>query len=393
MSVGRRQFLGGLAAAGGAILRPESGAAQEPAPYPRPDLSTRGVPRKFKYSKPIIDAHTHYYAKEFVDLVIKEGAANGAEVTGPDENGNYRVRALGGGHGAGYFPYGGSTFNRSLSDIEFQIKGMDERGVDMHSVGMTHPKVYWAPPEFGLKLSRAQNDGVSAIAARYPKRFQGQIMLPLQSPHLALQELERATKLPGLRGINMAQHVNGLNISDKSFWPIWARCEQLGHPLILHNLDPLGADRLYQGGLNMMNNLGNPIEATVASMALILSGTLDEFPKLEVYLPHAGGALPWLVWRTDYTMAHGGAFKHLKQRRASDYLRRFHYDLILHSPRHMRTLIDIVGADRVTSGTDWPQGMAVWRPVEYVESIPGITQKEAELILCENPARLLKLTT
>jgi aminocarboxymuconate-semialdehyde decarboxylase len=141
----------------------------------------------------------------------------------------------------------------------------------------------------------------------------------------------------------------------------------------------------------MMNNVGNPFEATVASMAFILTGTLDAFPKLDIYLPHAGGALPWLVWRTDWAMSNNNQFKNLKLPRASDYLRRFHYDLILHSPKLMRTLIEMVGADRVVSGTDYPQGMAVMKPVEYVESIPGITQRERELILCENPARLLKI--
>jgi predicted TIM-barrel fold metal-dependent hydrolase len=54
-------------------------------------------------------------------------------------------------------------------------------------------------------------------------------------------------------------------------------------------------------------------------------------------------------------------------------------------------LIDLVGADRVVSGTDFPQGMGIVNPVEYVEAIPGITQREAEMILCENPARLLRL--
>lgn len=397
MSIARREFLAALAAVGGTAPVRQTGAAaqQQPPqqqPYPRPDLVERAVPARFKYSRPVIDAHTHYYAKEFVDLVVKEGAANGAEITGPNKDGYYHIRAIGGGYGAGYFPWGGSTFGRSLSDLEWQIKGMDERGgVDMHSLGMTHPKVYWAPPEFGLRISEAQNNGLSAVHVKYPKRFVGQIILPLQDPHLSLKELERATKLPGLHGINLAEHINGKNLGDKSFWPVWERCEALGHPLMLHNLDPFGNERLHQGGVNMMNNLGNPFEATVASMSLILSGALDEFPRLDVFLPHAGGALPWLVWRTDYTMVRGGGFKGLKQRRASDYLRRFHYDLILHSPKHMRTLIDMVGADRVTCGTDWPQGMAVWRPVEYVESIPGITQREAEMILCENPARLLRL--
>jgi hypothetical protein len=42
-------------------------------------------------------------------------------------------------------------------------------------------------------------------------------------------------------------------------------------------------------------------------------------------------------------------------------------------------------------GTDFPQGMGIMKPVEYVEAIPGITQHEADLILCDNPARLLRL--
>jgi predicted TIM-barrel fold metal-dependent hydrolase len=55
-------------------------------------------------------------------------------------------------------------------------------------------------------------------------------------------------------------------------------------------------------------------------------------------------------------------------------------------------LMDLVGAERIVSGTDYPQGMGVIDPIEYVEKIPNITQKEAELILCDNPARLLRLS-
>ncbi|MGA7792614.1 MAG: hypothetical protein WCA19_06200 [Candidatus Acidiferrales bacterium] len=77
--------------------------------------------------------------------------------------------------------------------------------------------------------------------------------------------------------------------------------------------------------------------------------------------------------------------------RASDYLRRFQYDLALHDPKLTRMLIDLVGADRVVCGTDFPQGMAIKKPVGYVEAILEITEKECQLILCENPARLLRL--
>ena len=86
----------------------------------------------------------------------------------------------------------------------------------------------------------------------------------------------------------------------------------------------------------------------------------------------------------------GDRFRNMKQP-ATAYLRRFHYDLILQSPKLTRTLIDLVGVDRVAAGTDRPQPMEIANPVEYVEAIPDITRREAEMILCENPARLLKL--
>jgi len=76
---------------------------------------------------------------------------------------------------------------------------------------------------------------------------------------------------------------------------------------------------------------------------------------------------------------------------ASDYLRRFHYDLIMHDPKVSRLLADLVSADRAGCGTDFAQLMAIMKSVEFVEAIPNITARERRLILCENPARLRRL--
>jgi hypothetical protein len=35
--------------------------------------------------------------------------------------------------------------------------------------------------------------------------------------------------------------------------------------------------------------------------------------------------------------------------------------------------------------------MSIRHPVEYVEAIPNITEAECQMILCENPARLLRI--
>jgi aminocarboxymuconate-semialdehyde decarboxylase len=372
MGIARRAFLAGLAAAGGAtLLRPHRALAQQ---------GTR------RYKAPVIDAHVHWYPPAFGELIEKEGAANGVTQIGRTKDGEITAKI------PGKHPYsgsgGGATFRRNMTDSELILKMADERDVDITVMTQTNPHILRAPPAFGAKLAQAINDGNSALHVKYPKRFLGTITLPMQDVPLALKELERARKLPGMPALNMTENILGKNLSDKSFWPVWERCEALGLPLFLKNVDPI-SERLVEKDFSMMNVLGNPFEATIAATSLMLGGVLDAFPKLDVYLPHAGGFFAFVAPRIDFAMQQG-MFKHMKQP-ASAYLRRFHYDLILHSPKLTRTLIDQVGADRVVSGTDFPQAMSIRKPIDYVEAIPGITRRECEMILCENPARLLKL--
>jgi aminocarboxymuconate-semialdehyde decarboxylase len=379
MMIQRREFLAGLAAVGATtLIQPDNAAAQQ---------TTR------RYSKPVIDAHVHWYPPEFVDLIEKEGAANGVTNIHRNEKGELECIV------PGAHPYAPrASFRRDMTDTNQIIKMMDNREVDQSVLSQTNPHVLWAPPEFGLKLSRAINDATSALHVKYPQRFLGAITLPMQDVNLSLQELDRGSKLPGMRAVNITENILGKNLSDKMFWPVWERCEALGLPVFLHNLDPI-SERLVEKDYSMINVLGNPFEATIAATALVLGGVMDAFPKLDVFLPHAGGFFAFVTPRIDFSMgtaeyAPSGrtdALRNLKQPRASDYRRRFHYDLILHDLKLTRSLIDIVGVDRVVCGTDFPQRMGLMKPVEYVEAIPGITKREREMILCENPARLLKV--
>jgi aminocarboxymuconate-semialdehyde decarboxylase len=355
MTIERRAFLTGIAAVGASsLIHPKADAAQEIASQP-----------KYHYSKPVIDAHIHWYPPEFVDLIEKEGAANGVKNIKRNENGELECIV------PGDHPYAPrAVFRRQMTDFNIVLKDMDDRHVDMSTLTQTNPHVLWAPPDFGMKLAQSINDASSALCV----------------------------KLPGMKAVNITENILGKNLDDKSFWPVYERIEALNLPIFLHNLDPV-SERLVEKDYSMMNVLGNPFEATIAATALVLGGVMDEFPKLDVYLPHSGGFFPFVTPRIDSAMGtaaysprgRNDAFKNVKLPRASDYRRRFHYDLIMHDPGLSRMLIDLVGADRVVCGTDFPQLMAIMKPVEYVEAIPNITQKECQLILCENPARLLRL--
>ena len=326
-----------------------------------------------RYSR-VIDAHAHWYPREFVTLLEKEGPANGA-VMDRDDKGNPVVMSVPGCTQK-------SVMRRNMTEFDLILKEMDERNVDTYALSMTNPLVYWAPPAFGLRLSQAHNDACAAAHLKYPQRFVGTIMLPMQDIRLAVQELERAAKLPGMRAVYIAEHINGKNLHEKQFWPVYERAEALGLPLFLHNLYPTGGERMHD--YFMINVLGNPYEAGYAATSLVFGGVMDAFPKLEVYLPHAGGTFPWLIGRLDYGIGVSPALKHMKQP-ASAYLRRFHYDIITHSNTIMRDLINMVGVDRIVMGTDFPQGMAVRKPVDFDQFLEAARQLGLYWLLLNEP--------
>jgi len=153
-------------------------------------------------------------------------------------------------------------------------------------------------------------------------------------------------------------------------------------------VNPCGVERMKV--FHMRNLIGNPHEAAIAAASLIFGGVLDDFPKLQVVLPHAGGSFPWLIGRYDNGVAMRKELAHMKQP-ASAYLRRFYYDTISHEPKIIRYLIDLVGADRIVIGSDYNFDAGYPRPVEFVDEIPGLTKSEREQILSTNAMEVLKL--
>jgi aminocarboxymuconate-semialdehyde decarboxylase len=79
------------------------------------------------------------------------------------------------------------------------------------------------------------------------------------------------------------------------------------------------------------------------------------------------------------------------QRPPSEYLRRFSYDTIGHDDRINLNLVRLVGADRVTLGSDYCFDMGLDDPVGTVDRLASLTVAERAMILGGNSARLLRL--
>jgi aminocarboxymuconate-semialdehyde decarboxylase len=188
----------------------------------------------------------------------------------------------------------------------------------------------------------------------------------------------------------MGTNIAGRDLSDAALFPIFERCQELGLPVLLHPLTVIGAsDRLSQFYLH--NLLGNPFDNAIAAAHLIFGGVLDRLPRLQVCLPHAGGAFPYLWGRLARGQRVRPEAKKAARRPLSAYLRRFTYDTISHDPGALTYLIATMGADRVMVGSDFCFDMGYERPRDIVLKSRRLTRQDRERILRGNAARLLRL--
>lgn len=74
----------------------------------------------------------------------------------------------------------------------------------------------------------------------------------------------------------------------------------------------------------------------------------------------------------------------------SDYLRRFTYDTISHSPEILRWLITQVGIDRIVLGSDCTFDMGYERPLVILDAL-GLAPEERDMVVEGTAARILHL--
>jgi len=325
-----------------------------------------------------VDIHCHYYPEAYLNFFNEDGKRFNAE---------YRMTGQGFFYKTPLSPNAVGPVATKFIDLKQRIADMDQQGVAVQAMSLTTPMVYWGDAELDHKLAAAWNDATSAAHQAYPTRLVGFCTLPMLYPDVAIEELNRASKLPGIRGVYVGTNINGKDLSDPLFEPIWTRIEELDLPVFLHPIQPIGGERLRKFYLS--NMLGNPIDSTIAACHLIFGGVLDRHPKLRVGLPHGGGALLMLIGRVDHGWHVSPEVKQLPKA-PSAYLDRFFYDTIVHSKQIMEFVISTVGAERVMLGSDYCFDMGYERPIQFLEQI-NLTSTQRKMILGGTAAKLLKL--
>ena len=372
---GRRKFLKNFAAASAGVyfvncgLKPAFAAAQQPpATGKRRQIQLGG--RRVR----TIDIHAHCYV-DLHDLIQ--------------------------GHPEAQIPNGGppsfdGPFLSPTKDVEARLRHMDEHGIDIQAVSLAPAYNYWANRDLAAKIVSRQNEQIAALCAAHPDRFVGLGGLALQHPDLAVEQMEHGIKKLGFRGFEIGGSVNGDELANPRFDPVWAKAEELGIVLLLHPATFVEGLKRFQGNGFLPNVVGNPLETTVAFSHLIFEGTLDRYPGLKIVGSHGGGYFPSYAGRADHCAELSNRCKPVKKHPSEYFKGQLYSDSIVFTAEGLRHLVAEVGASHVLLGTDFPFDVADPfmgdpREADSVLGVPGLSEADQRAILGENAAKLLGL--
>ncbi|MCX6907526.1 MAG: amidohydrolase family protein [Verrucomicrobia bacterium] len=271
-------------------------------------------------------------------------------------------------------------------DVNAKLAAMDAAGVERTALSINDPGPEWFGAD-GPAVARIANDFVAGIVRRHPRRFFGLCVLPLQDMRASLAELDRCVKQLGMKGILLYTNLTGRFPDEPEFRPLFARAVELDLPMLLHPAKPATIEQVK--AYEMTSSLGNMFDDTIALTRIIMSGILDEFPKLKLVCPHLGGTLPFIIGRLDHqTQVLKRGPKNLK-RAPSEYLRQVWLDIVSPQPLAMKFGYDFMGADRLLFSSDhpWVEPKLIRDMLESLNLPPA----DLEKIFTTNARKLFRL--
>ena len=282
------------------------------------------------------------------------------------------------------------TIRSKLTSVETRLADMDKSGIDIQAISPApFQYYYWAEPELARQTSRMINDNIAGIVAGNPDRFVGLGTVPLQSPDMAVAELERMVRELGLRGVEISTDVGGEELSHERYRPFFAKAQELGILVFMHPSGYTDGQRLSDH--YFINVIGNPLASTVAVSHLIFGGVLDAYPRLKLCVAHSGGFLPAYSGRMDHAHRARPDCRRLIKKAPTSYLKKLYFDTVVFTDHQLEYLVQQYGSDHVLLGSDYPYDMAAPDPVRHVMSAGGLSRAEKAAVLGGNAARLLRI--
>ena len=238
-----------------------------------------------------------------------------------------------------------------LATADELIDSMDKEGIDISVI----VNIGWTTHELCVET----NDYILESVARYPKRLIGFGSVQPNSFDAAVAEIERCAK-GGIRGIGeIRPDMQLFELSDEIMLPIIETLRKHQLILLTHASEPVGHHYPGKGAITPE----------------MLYPFITAFPDLTIVCAHWGGGLPFYALMPEVKKAMKNVFFDTA---ASPYL---------YSPEIYHQVIQLVGADKILFGSDYPL-LAQGRLLKEINSL-DLAQETRSLILGGNARKLL----
>jgi len=172
---------------------------------------------------------------------------------------------------------------QEIYQVEKHLEFMDAAGIDMAVLSFIGAH--------NVEECKLLHDNCANIFREHPKRFAG---LALCIPTLgseALDELDRAITVIGLKGVMISPQIQGNPLDSDKLWPFYEMVSRLKVPIFVHiTRTPIGYDA-FDAPYNLNVTLTRECDIANALVRTILGGVLTKFPDLKFVFAHMGGGI------------------------------------------------------------------------------------------------------
>jgi len=305
----------------------------------------------------IVDFHNHHIPARFEQTAVRTAPAN--------QRG--RWEALG----------------RRLSDEDLLLQAIRDGDIDARVVNIPAQLIADAEGRVPHETVMAMNDDLAALAARHPGRVHGLASVDAYDGDSG-REAERAIRDLGLRGLFVDCARGDLMIDAPQARPTLEVAATLGVPVFVHPVapQPLTARMVPYGLIGTLFARGTANAA--ALIALVEGGVFSQLSGLRVVVTAlAFGGLAMAAGLSSKSVLPSGAIEAMRKHVFIDTMG-FH-------PALIRASVDLLGADRVVAGSDWPilaDGPMRGMLTDAMQKA-GLSDEEQNAIAASNCLRLL----
>ena len=290
-----------------------------------------------------VDIHTHFFPESWPDLAARYGTPDWPWIK-HTESGKAMVML------------GDRPFRKITSacwDIDVRLEHMDRDGIDLQVICATPVLfAYGREPQHALDCARMFNDVALEMCGRGKGRLKALCQVPLQDVDAACKELTRSMRA-GHLGVQIGNHVGDKNLDDEGILTFLHHCADEEAAVLVHPWDMMAPQRMPK--YMMPWTVGMPAETQLSLVALILSGAFDRLPaSLRICFAHGGGSFAFLLGRLENACAHHEVARGMSQFAPGHYLNRVYVDSAVFEERTLQFLVEVMGADRVILGSDYP---------------------------------------